>query len=385
MKSKTLLYINTDFVYPPNHGGRVDMWNRIRALVEIGYSVDLVCTVKERPEEKYIRHVEQVVHKLYLCDRKNRLIDMLDPSPLQLVSRKKLADIRFEKKYDFLFIGDTADLYILRNETLQYDKAILYMSNDNAVYFRALGKSEHNLLKKLYYWIESKKFRYADKKAVLSIRNVAFISYEEAERYKKLYPNINAVFLPAAVDLDCKTRQLDNKTVLIIGSLFMTNNRDALEFYVSQVHPILTQKDAEYRLIIAGNSRGEDISWLYDICKPYSNIKIYDSPRDLEFIYASGTVFVNPMRFGAGVKLKTVNAVINGLPVVSTTIGNEGTGLMDKKHIFIADTAKDMAARINEIFAMKYEQKQQIVGSAQKYLLNQYDQKKSLSEYLSNL
>lgn len=79
MKSKTLLYINTDFVYPPNHGGRVDMWNRIRSLVEIGYSVDLVCTVKERPEEKYIRHVEQVVHKLYLCDRKNRLIDMLNP------------------------------------------------------------------------------------------------------------------------------------------------------------------------------------------------------------------------------------------------------------------------------------------------------------------
>lgn len=385
MEPKTLLYINADFVYPPNHGDRVDTWNRIQTLTSLGYEVDLVCTVKEKPQDTYINYVEQVVHKLYLCKRKNRIIDMFDKNPLQLVSRKRLADINFTRAYDFLFIDDTADIYILRNQTLKYRKALLHMNNDNVVYFKALANSEHNLFKKLYYWIESKKFKAIDRFVVKKIPNIAFVSDEERERYQKRYPQINAFFLPVAINLECKKRPLDNKTALIIGSLFMTNNRDAIEFYVSQVHPILSQRYKDYQLIVAGNSRGNSISWLYDKCKKYSNIKVYDSPDDLEAIYESGTVFVNPMRFGAGVKLKTVNAIINGLPVVSTTIGNEGTGLVDKRDIYIANTPEEMADRISDIFAMSPGDKERFIISAQKYLLNQYDQKKSLSEYLSNL
>ena len=44
-----ILVVCPDFVYPPNHGGRVDIWNRIKALNKLGVCVDIVCTVKNQP------------------------------------------------------------------------------------------------------------------------------------------------------------------------------------------------------------------------------------------------------------------------------------------------------------------------------------------------
>lgn len=47
----------------------------------------------------------------------------------------------------------------------------------------------------------------------------------------------------------------------------------------------------------------------------------------LEEVYNKATVFINPMFFGSGVKLKSINALVNGLLLVSTKVGTEGIGL----------------------------------------------------------
>ena len=49
---KKVLLVASDFVYPPNHGDRVDIWNRILCLNKMGFKIDLVCTIKEKvPKE----------------------------------------------------------------------------------------------------------------------------------------------------------------------------------------------------------------------------------------------------------------------------------------------------------------------------------------------
>ena len=108
-----------------------------------------------------------------------------------------------------------------------------------------------------------------------------------------------------------------------------------------------------YTLIIAGNSNGEGVGWVKKLAQQYNNIEVYDTPKDLEPFYENAAVFVNPMLNGAGVKLKTVNAIIQGVPVVTTTVGNEGTGLLPNRDIFVADEYHELADCIKTLLNNK--------------------------------
>ena len=203
-------------------------------------------------------------------------------------------------------------------------------------------------------------------------------------RYKAVYPEIHATFLPVAIETEYKERSLDSKTVLLIGSLFMINNQDAIRFYLREVHPHLTRDVKGYRLIIAGNSRKKGVAWIEELVSNYDNVDIYDTPEDLDELYAQSSVFVNPMRYGAGVKLKTVNAIVNGLPVVATTIGNEGTGLINGEQILVDDDPAHLCEYIKGLLG-DYSMRRNFVKRAQAYLRENYNQKEKLSAYLASL
>ena len=57
------------------------------------------------------------------------------------------------------------------------------------------------------------------------------------------------------------------------------------------------------------------------------------------------------MQRGAGVKLKTVEAAAAGIPIVSTSVGNDGTGLLPSQHIRIADSGKEFVSTIEELLS----------------------------------
>lgn len=380
---KKVLLVASDFVYPPNHGDRVDIWNRILCLKKMDFEIDLICTVKNEIPNKYLEIVNKIVNKLILVNRKNKFIDMLYREPLQLKSRKSLEDVQLNKLYDYVILQGSYVLSIKRNKTLNYKNIILRMNNDESVYFKELCKSEKKYWKKLYYYIESHKFKILDSLLVKEIPNIFFVSYDEMIKYKNRYSKINAYFMPTAVEMNMKKQRLNNKNVLFIGSLFMVNNREAIIFYIKNIHPLLLNIKG-YTFTIAGNSKGEGIEWIKQISSKYNNINIIDSPETLDNIYANASVFVNPMLHGAGVKLKTINAIVNGLPVVSTIIGNQGTGLKHESHIYVTDNVKEYAEYIR-ILLNNNIKRDMMVKNSQEFINLYYNQEKILSKYLDEI
>lgn len=380
---KNFLLINGDFIYPPNHGGLVDAWNRIKTLKNMGYDIDLICTVKEYPKKEYIDIVKRYVSELYIVFRQNKIRYLFSKKPLQIESRNALKDIKLIRKYDYIFLDGSYVYYILDNKTLKYRHSILHMNNNEYIYFNELAKSEKSIWKKIYYKLDSYKFFIMDKHIVNRISNIMFVSMEEKLFYEKKYPKIKSYFLPVAIELNFIKQEMNNKNVLFIGALFAANNKEAIYFYIKNIHPLLMDIK-EYRFIIAGNSKGQNISWIKEISGEYNNIDIIDSPETLNDIYANASVFVNPMLHGAGVKLKTVNAIVSGLPVVSTTIGNQGTGLENGKHICVTDRPKKFAEYIRMLLYSK-EKRQKLVEKSQKYIDLYYNQERILSKYLDDI
>src|ERR1017187_9788224 len=140
----------------------------------------------------------------------------------------------------------------------------------------------------------------------------------------------------------------------LFGNLRGPINQDALCWYLDHVHPhLLDQPD--YHLIVAGNttSRGRTDTRLdiVDRIKHTERCTLFADLPSLSHLYAQSSVFINPMQRGAGVKLKTVEAAAAGIPIVSTSVGNDGTGLLPSQHIRIADSGKEFVSTIEELLS----------------------------------
>src|SRR5690606_27351109 len=94
------------------------------------------------------------------------------------------------------------------------------------------------------------------------------------------------------------------------------------------VHPLLIKEVPDYHFYIIGSLKEENL----ELDKKYSQLNkvtiVINTPC-LKNYYEKAAVFINPMFHGSGVKVKSVNALVNGLPLVSTSIGVEGIGLTD--------------------------------------------------------
>jgi glycosyltransferase involved in cell wall biosynthesis len=381
---RSILVISPDFPYPPNHGGRVDIWNCIKALKSIGFSVDLAATVKESPRHEEIEHIKSYIRTVHCCRRKNRIIDMFSLLPLQTKSRKGLKAIRLNAEYDVVLLETEYTYLILGNPTLRAKARVARIQNNEQLYFKELCRAAGIGIPKLYYYLESLRFGRVSRLIRGQVASMMFISRDEHIAFRDKHPEINSVVLPP-----CLTNQTfiahrqDSKKVLFVGSFFMVNNREALMWYIKNVHPRLCGIEG-YEFLVAGNSRGQDLGWLNKLTSAHSNIRVYDSPPDISPLYETCSIFVNPMLHGTGVKLKTVEAVQNGLPVVSTTIGNQGTGFRDEREILVADEPQMFADHVHRLLTSPWERRRTVM-SAQEFLKNNYDQEKLLDRFLAPL
>jgi len=74
---------------------------------------------------------------------------------------------------------------------------------------------------------------------------------------------------------------------------------------------------------------------------------------DLTEVMDSCTLAIVPLRFGSGMKIKTLDAMYRGLPVVTTKVGAEGIELVSQKHAVIADDANEFATAITRLTSDK--------------------------------
>jgi polysaccharide biosynthesis protein PslH len=363
-----ILIIASFFPYPAHFGGAFDVLERIKGLKGLGYDIDLVCTCKEPPKEENLQFIKQFINELIIVDRKNRAIDLFLSKPLQVVSRKSLKNIKFKTQYDYAILESESVGMILENKSFQSKKIAIRVHNNESDYFHQLGESTKNLPNKAYYYLEALKFKLYSKKIFQKVDRLWFISNKEISSTTLDLSIIKkSIHLPASLNGNFISQDLSSKNVLFIGALFMPNNVEAIMWYLKKVHPFLI-KEENYKLIIVGSTGDVETKSFENMFSGYSNVEVLFNKNSLNESYAAATIFINPMLHGSGVKLKTINAIQNGLVLVSTKIGSEGIGLTNNEMYKEANNAKDFSNAILNIFRMSKEEKQKMVSRAQGFL-----------------
>jgi glycosyltransferase involved in cell wall biosynthesis len=123
-------------------------------------------------------------------------------------------------------------------------------------------------------------------------------------------------------------------------------NVDALEWFVDSVLPLLLNDlpSSSPILHVVGKWNGSQIN------RYQSDLIVFDGFAEDLSASLQGSISINPVQTGAGLRTKLLAAAMAGSPIVTTTHGAEGTGFVNRMHCLIADSEQSFAASIITLF-----------------------------------
>lgn len=133
--------------------------------------------------------------------------------------------------------------------------------------------------------------------------------------------------------------------ILFVGGFAHGPNRDAVLWFVQKCYPLI-QKKCRIPFYIAGSYPTAEIEKLHG--KDGITVKAFATEQELDALYASCRLVVAPLRYGAGVKGKVVEALYRGIPVITTPIGAEGIDEIETAACVVKD-ADGEAANENDM------------------------------------
>jgi glycosyltransferase involved in cell wall biosynthesis len=198
-------------------------------------------------------------------------------------------------------------------------------------------------------------------------------STADLDKVRRLCPDARVEVAPNGVD--CSSLQVlpapSGKEILFVGSLDYFPNIDGVRFFANEVMPLVLARQPDAVFKVVGHNPSKHILALH--APPH--VVIAGEADSLKPFYCGAAVCVVPIRAGGGTRLKILEAMAYGRPVVSTTLGAEGLDVENGKHLLLADTPETLARAIDQILSGE-ECTSGLIDRARELVENHYDWRK---------
>lgn len=366
-------------------GGQTRWYNIIKYLSR-DHEITLFSLIKDESEKRFIPELEIYCKKVRVFKRskspwtlRNLFFTAITPFPLLVVRNFSFAErsaisqelkiggydlIHAETFYVMPHIPNTKLPSIMVEQTIEYQVYKHYVETEVPWFLRPLLMIEIVKLKfwEKYYW----------RKAT---RLVA-VSDEDKKIMHRLTPELEVDVIPNGVDSsffsEKKVKKKSPPRVMYgVTNFEWLQNIEAADILVNNIWPIISKKHKSAKLWLVGRL----IPQRYvDRARKDDRFEITESIEDARDAYLGSSVMVTPIRSSGGTRLKVLEAMAAGLPIVSTSNGVAGLGLTEGVHALVSDSDKGMARLAVELLRdPKFANK---VGRAgQKFVKNHYDWK----------
>lgn len=157
-------------------------------------------------------------------------------------------------------------------------------------------------------------------------------------------------------------------TLIFSGALSYHANYEAMHFFLGQVYPLIRAGHPAVRLRITGKAEGVDLSAL-----PLDDsVSFTGFVDDIRPEIAQAQVSVVPIRSGGGTRLKILEAMALGTPVVATHKGAEGLEVTGGEHLLLADDPQQFAQRTIRLLS-DHDLRRRLAANARRLVEQQYD------------
>ena len=296
--------------FPPDYGGLIDVYYKLKALKEAGYSVVLHTYrygVDEQPD------LLKVADTVYYYERLTGWLSMFSFLPYIVYSRrsKLLLERLCEDNSPILFEG-LHTCYFLSNPLLRDRPKWVRMHNVEHDYYNFLGKSCVSWHEKCYYYLEAWKLKHYER-VLLYANKILAITHKDAGYFTQKYPSVLTYCLPCFFDsISVKTVRdvsIDNgKYILYHGNLSVLENIRVINYILDN---LVSKLDIGMQVIIAGKN---PCKHLQEKISRIPNVSLIANPsqEEMNFLIASAHIHLLLNFQDTGIKLKLIYSLMKG-------------------------------------------------------------------------
>jgi hypothetical protein len=348
MQTKPLHIISFDNPFPPNYGGVIDVFYKIKSLHQLGFEIYLHCFYDDRNEVS--AELKAITKSVFLYKKNRNPLFLFSSIPLSVTSRfhKDLIRNINSVEASILFEGLQTTM-ILNKIKLENRKLFLRLHNLESNFYAGMSKNETSFLKKMLYYLESKKYTSYQNK-IVEFDCVFTLSKMEFEYVKAKTEKVCYIPVFHGNEAFNSLSEFGNYA-FYHGDLRLPDNKKAASFLIR-----LFQKIPDYKLIIASSNGKEFVQKQSYKTENIAFVSIEDEEH-LASLLANAHINVMLSFQQAGTKLKIVNSLFKSRFCL---INNN---MVDDERILnlceIANTETEFIQKINQLKNQPFTQNEE--------------------------
>jgi sugar transferase (PEP-CTERM/EpsH1 system associated) len=328
----------------------------IRFLSGRGHRVDLACFVESRGEDRALRDglgaYCGAIHTVPLSrwsSYASTLLSLPTSTPMQVAYFRSAAmqalieRLAAENAYDLVYAHLIRMTAYARN--LRIPK-IVGLQISQALNLERMVSHARDPVRRGFYRIEANKVRPYEAGICRDFDRVLLVGQRDIDELKKTTPVINAAVCPHGQDIPALERVRDGAreegAIVMSGVMATYTNVDAASWFAEEVFPLVEHECPEARFWIVGRNPQRAVRAL---ARPPHIVVTGEVPDVYDWL-CRASIAVAPLRIGAGMQNKLVQAMAAELPVVATSTANEGIGANPEGEVLIRDDAAGFAQAV---------------------------------------
>jgi glycosyltransferase involved in cell wall biosynthesis len=342
-----ILFLSTWFPYPPDNGSKIRVYHLLRALAQrheltlLSFAWDTAQPDTADELRSWCKDVQVVSVNPYEHNRASKLRTFFSFRPV--VSRpiaamtEKARAILANQSFDSV-ISSTEIMVAYALQTPPGTVRILEEHNAMTRLMRERYGEQPQPLERIRCWLSWQKSRTYEARLFRRFDLVTMVSEEDRAACLNDLPGYHGRVAVIPNGVDCAHNrpglaEVQPHTLIYNGALTYSANYDAMRYFLAEIYPRIRQEVPDVSLSITGSTRGVELSAL-----PLDeSVHLTGYVEDIRLPVAASAVCVVPLRQGGGTRLKILEAMALGTPVVATSKGAEGLEGVNGEHLLIAD------------------------------------------------
>jgi glycosyltransferase involved in cell wall biosynthesis len=375
--------------YPPDSGPKIKTYHVIKYLAQ-KHQVTLVAFVRETDKAEYIDHLKTLCERVITVPMHraaSRDLVFLGKSLVSGQPWMMLRDERAEMRAALAELAQTSQFDIVHADQLNMGQYALAFPGGRKVL------DLHNALWVLYKRM-SEAQSFTNPMKYLLMRDWSLLKTYEAEMCRR-FDAVTAVseedkaalieagappeipVIPIAVDLDSQ-HYIDRKPasphIIHIGTMYWPANINAINWFLDAIYPLIKARLPAVRCTLIGARPPESI---LERAKTDPSLTVTGYVDDPMPYLRDASMMIVPLKAGGGMRVKILNALAQGIPMVTTTVGCEGIAVTHDKDILIADEPAAFAEASLRLLT-DAALNQRISQNGREMVIRQYDYREAI-------
>jgi polysaccharide biosynthesis protein PslH len=353
-----ILFLSSWFPYPPINGAKIRIYNLIRELAA-KHEIVLLSFVRTFSLEeaqknipslsRYCQTVKVVPARPYKPNAFNAFQGLFSRKPRSVIQTYShemanlLKQTASSESYDVLIASEVNMPYLVSQLASEVVGIPKILDSIEVSLAKDAYRNAQTLDRRIRDGLTWLKLRGFTKSLLQKVEACTVPSEQEKQNILEIMPGYtNVKVVPHSLDLAQYTGSFGEpspNSLVYTGSFTYHANFDAVDYFLKEIYPRIKLSVPEVSMQVLGDTGGVQVeNWPIDNSVVFTGL-LYDVRPSL----AQSWLSIVPLRIGAGTRLKIIESLALGTPVVSTSKGAEGLDVTHGKNILIADTPSEFA------------------------------------------